>query len=147
MLSIRTQDRMCLLPYDDILAIKKDHAINAYSLETCEIHKGYSVVCDKGILGTYATKKRALEVLDEIEIAIIGKILIPTPVPKDYMPKPFSVMTTSPNGAIELLPLVYEMPKEWIRMYRVPNSNPYVITKAGPTVPKPPKAPKPKVGK
>jgi len=101
MLSIRTQDRMCLVPYDSILAIKKDYAINAWSLETVVIHNGYSIVCDAGILGIYKTKERALEVLDEIQWRIEQNEIIIKEEPTDncysYTPKRSNV---------------YEMPKE-----------------------------------
>ena len=63
-------------------------------------------------MGIYKTKERALEVLDEIQVYVVGKILIPT----DYSGYNFD--DTSPvNGSvvmdkIEILPTVYNMPKE-----------------------------------
>ena len=119
MLSIRTQDRTALVPYDGIIKIKKDHAINAHSVSSVEIYKGYSIVCDVGILGTYKTEERALEVLDEIQVYVVGKILIPNEMLKDkkldYINKglimPIGLLEAQTNS-IEVLPLVYEMPKE-----------------------------------
>ena len=112
MLSIRTQDRMSLLPYDGILSIKKDYSLHAHSLSTVEIHKGYSIVCDKGILGTYSTQKRALEVLDEIQRASVGKIFIfQDPQPNE---KQFSYVYNGvvKNEDLTIIPTVYQMPKE-----------------------------------
>ena len=58
MLSIRTQDRMALLPYENVLQINI-------------IDSKYSLQTKDGIfwkeLGKYETKERALEVLDEIQ--------------------------------------------------------------------------------
>lgn len=58
MISIRTQDKMALVPYNMILSIWNEKNIMI----------GNSKEFDNLIkLGTYATKERALEVLDEIE--------------------------------------------------------------------------------
>ena len=61
-LSIRTQDRMGLVPYDNAIHINKLTVIESGKLV-------YELVIDNSShsLGTYATKERALEVLDEIE--------------------------------------------------------------------------------
>ena len=93
---IRSQDRLRLL---DIKAIyvcaNKPTEIEGVIADTFD---------DLGFpLGTYKSKERALEVLDEIQIAILGKVLIPTPMfggnAEDY-------------NRIETLSTVYEMPKE-----------------------------------
>ena len=58
MLSIRTQDRMALVPYNgkiDIFNHKDDWYISIIVIKEFEL------------LGTYKSKERALEVLDEIE--------------------------------------------------------------------------------
>lgn len=68
MLSIRTQDRMALVPYDNQIYIKMygDSSLNKVS------HWEINLYVDKEKwvnLGTYKTKERALEVLDEIQQA------------------------------------------------------------------------------
>ena len=57
MLSIRTQNRMALVPYDD--TIKLYEYSDNYYIQT----KGRD-------LGTYATKGRALEVLNSIQASV-----------------------------------------------------------------------------
>ena len=99
---IRSQDRIGLINATNIYyeKIGSEHKINSVA-EVSEHH-----------LGTYKTKERALEVLDEIQVYVVGKILIPT----DYSGYNFD--DTSPvNGSvvmdkIEILPTVYNMPKE-----------------------------------
>jgi len=61
-------------------------------------------------LGTYTTKERALEVLDEIQIAIVGTFYIPQDNSFDYGVSPIHV--PSYQSSITALPSVYEMPKE-----------------------------------
>lgn len=67
MLSIRTQDKMALLPYDKRISIYvmcKNHKHQDIITNKCELNLGGYP------LGTYATKERALEVLDEITICV-----------------------------------------------------------------------------
>lgn len=59
MLSIRTQDRMALVPYRE--TIKVIEYSNGWGLSI--------ILNELTELGTYATKERALEVLDEIGVA------------------------------------------------------------------------------
>ena len=62
MLSIRTQNRLCIVPFNKPII-------------TVEIQDGkeYRIQNENGgILGTYATKERAIQVLDEIE-ALLSK--------------------------------------------------------------------------
>lgn len=61
MLSIRTQDRMVLVPYNAHIVIRKRTSKHSIEIETF-----YSTV----VLGTYATQERALKVLDEIAQAL-----------------------------------------------------------------------------
>ena len=69
----------------------------------------YRLEYEDEFLGNYATKERALEVLDEIQRAIIGKIFIPTKA----IHKTVSGFTDMiDTDKIEQLPIVYEMPKE-----------------------------------
>lgn len=58
MLSIRTQDRKTLVPYDKQITINDRNTFHMV-FDNSEILP----------LGTYATKERALEVLDEIGVA------------------------------------------------------------------------------
>lgn len=95
MLSIRTQDRMALVPYKGRILISiKDGVVNFKQ----ELARNTLVIVNEDNvytqLGTYATKERALEVLDEIEKAL----------------RDDCVFSTS-TGAV-LIPTVYRMPKE-----------------------------------
>ena len=60
MLSIRTQNRMALVPYNNVILIQDDYI----DWETTEKN---AIILNKVKLGTYSTKERALEVLDDIE--------------------------------------------------------------------------------
>ena len=102
MISIRTQDRMALVPYDKVIKIYKEE-------EDC-----YSVNVGGWPLGHYKTKKRALEVLDEIEQYIIGKIIIPTSYSErvDHLTVGSNLYVEKTNYKIETLPTIYQMPKE-----------------------------------
>ena len=89
MLSIRTQDRMALVPYDSEIEIKyslnekgseklndtkttTEYITNRIILIQFEENVEYYLVSNKTKLGTYKTKERALEVLDEIEEVILS---------------------------------------------------------------------------
>lgn len=63
-------------------------------------------------LGTYSTKERVLEVLDEIEKHIIGKIILPTTMTKHNFENTTSLNVIECNSEIQSLPTVYEMPLE-----------------------------------
>jgi hypothetical protein len=105
MLSIRTQDRKTLVPYSGaILAYLNVLWLQRFQDEDTDIK-----------LGTYSSQERALEVLDEIQVAVIGKILIPTQ--RFEIDEILTVGTSNPyveinETKIETLPTVYEMPKE-----------------------------------
>lgn len=101
MLSIRTQDRMSLVPYDKQITISKLNQFN--------------MVFDNGEtlpLGIYHSKERALEVLDEIEQYVVGKILIPTDIIEHNYDDTSSIYNSKVLDKMELLPQVYVMPKE-----------------------------------
>jgi extradiol dioxygenase family protein len=66
MLSIRTQDRMALVPYSGVLIQYGDDRWQIVS-EQADIREIRFHLKKALTLGTYATKERALEVLDEIE--------------------------------------------------------------------------------
>ena len=63
MLSIRTQDRTALVPYNSFILIEDEHF-------NWDFTGKYAIVLNKLKLGAYATQERALEVLYEIETAI-----------------------------------------------------------------------------
>ena len=108
MLTIRTQDRFGLIPYNNpITTISFDDG-------KCKIMLGQ--VNSDGLLGTYATKERALEVLDEIERAVYGKLIIPTTITPNenhwiYTNGIISSVVNE-NKEIQVLPYVYQMPSE-----------------------------------
>ena len=119
MLSIRTQDRMALVPYNK--SIKIDFKYSYYdgeNLISLTYLQGYTIHTNDDVLGTYETEERALEVLDEIQQHVVGKILVPVPSDKDYekgyKPKPNSMIFLNEEyrRPVEYLPTVYEMPKE-----------------------------------
>lgn len=69
------------------------------------------------IIGRYPTEARALEVLDEIQAHVIGKIIIPnswnTRNLETYIKNGFVLPEIAYQGpSMEYLPTVYEMPKE-----------------------------------
>jgi hypothetical protein len=69
MLSIRTQDRMSLVPYDKQITISKSNQFN--------------MVFDNGDtlpLGIYKSKERALEVLDEISDVVDLAVIYDMPM-------------------------------------------------------------------
>ena len=74
MLSIRTQDRMALVPYKEPIVIK-ENILNEIVIQFIREKEKPEIAYDLVVshqthflpLGRYATKERALEVLDEIE--------------------------------------------------------------------------------
>jgi hypothetical protein len=108
MLSIRTQDRMALVPYDTTVSIA--HMIDS----------DYAVVVDYGDvkknkwLGLYHSKERALEVLDEISKATIGRLIINSPSinNKHWTNEYVTYVSQGSQEQIIPLPTVYQMPKE-----------------------------------
>ena len=163
MLSIRTQDRMALVPYESFIEVKcntykvankgeikdvkeyndklmrklkyelnygNDKILLDVLIDSASLNKMYKEqkkevpkekynewnIKSNGEnnyinLGTYATKKRALEVLDEIELHTLGKILIPEDFETKYVDGK-SYKDIIEYERIEVLPLVYQMPKE-----------------------------------
>lgn len=91
---IRSQDRTKLVKADNIsyMDVAEDYEKEVHSLwNDC-----------KGILGTYKTKERALEVLDEIQGLFIKKDIVKTEISKDGL-----TMVNMPITCI-----VYEMPEK-----------------------------------
>ena len=118
MLSIRTQNRMKLVPYNNTIEIyesRKRTELKEWELTgICEITLGNVP------LGTYSTKERALEVLDGIERVCNGKVIIsadPLPNEKyfdygDVTVYEYGTATPKYTQPIEVLPTVYQMPKD-----------------------------------
>ena len=125
MLSIRTQDRMALVPYKETIKVKIDpkdeHCIEAHK-EIGMFNKEkklkeispYSLITIDITLGTYATKERALEVLDEIESHVVGKLIVPMSYFErvDHLTVGSNPYVERTYDKIETLPTVYQMPKE-----------------------------------
>jgi len=63
---------------------------------------------DDGVIGAYDTHQRALEVLDEIQAHVIGKLIIPHDVTYEM----YDTQVHVRHEEIKQLPTVYEMPKE-----------------------------------
>ena len=89
MLSIRTQDRMALVPYNDVISMVTYYGSNRKA----------DLKFKGGFLGTYATKERAIEVLDEIEEAFQSQT-------KTFINEDEIVINTTHFN------IVYQMPKE-----------------------------------
>jgi hypothetical protein len=104
MLSIRTQDRMALVPYNEVICITR-HNKNAIDMimskdKDIKADMVYMVwIGGNGKLGTYKSKERALEVLDEIENAYRDRTVYLKGNETDYV-------------SLASLPIVYQMPKE-----------------------------------
>ena len=96
---IRSQDRESLVKVDN-LYISVGNYICYYVEKGKEVPNTY--YRPSGELGRYATKERALEVLDEIQELFIKKDIVKSELNKDGL-----TMVSMPITCI-----VYEMPKE-----------------------------------
>ena len=103
MLYIRTQDRMTLVPFDKQISISKANQFNMVFDNS-----------DTLPLGTYKSKERALEVLDEIEQHVLGRMVLPesTYEMREDLAIGSSAYVNVESENIISLPLVYQMPKE-----------------------------------
>ena len=102
MLSIRTQDRMSLVPYRETIKVIGSGDEWYLTIILNELTE----------LGTYATQERALEVLDEIERLCVGRILIPETNNRGDL-NAYTIYTTkTKQEEIISLPTVYQIPKE-----------------------------------
>ena len=73
---VRSQDKMKMLLNPKLAIIISGDAKNGYSFDIYDTSAyNQEVNLRYGYLGTYDTKERALEVLDEIQNYIIGKLL------------------------------------------------------------------------
>jgi len=100
MIWIRSQDRVALMKCNDIQITDNNEIINGNPFD------------EYSLLGIYKTKQRALEVLDEVERYIIGKVIIPTHKLKYDGIHTNPVIEDTVYDRIEYLPTVYQMPKD-----------------------------------
>lgn len=109
---IRTQDKRELKEVE-ALWLSSDKVYNHNNFNMYEETKTvYTVVGDETLLGKYLTRERALEVLDEIQNALVGKVVVETKQSK--IKKEDGILEAQP---INIKPLnqnfvVYQMPKE-----------------------------------
>lgn len=80
-----------------------------FTTSSCRIYAD-AIGFEDYVLGTYATESRTLEVLDEIQAHIIGKLIIPQSTIFPFVNGEQIEITT--HSDIEQLACVYEMPKE-----------------------------------
>lgn len=111
---IRSQNKKALIKVNELFIVKcyKDYMITDYPVDYPN-----DGVTDLGInLGTYKTKERALEVLDEIQEVLMPKIKVLQSVnAENNIDDLVSRPTIQECGKVELLQYsdyVYEMPKE-----------------------------------
>ncbi len=99
---IRTQDR--------------ERLTNCNEITFTDYKNKNNIVGDLGqTLGTYATKERAMQVLDEIEKHIIGRLIIPVgniPNEEHWIYKNNYAILPNKKDEIQVLPTIYQMPKE-----------------------------------
>lgn len=109
---IRTQDRKRLVYCKDIEMLRLNNGdMNRYKLVSNYDKQDYFT------LGTYPTEARAIEVLDEIQAHVIGRVIIPnswnTGNLETYIKNGFILPEIAYQGpSIEYLPTIYEMPKD-----------------------------------
>lgn len=107
---IRTQDKTKLMEAEELIikeVVKTDaNNVNGYKQEVvgCNICVGYIPVA------LYKTKERALQVLDEIQNALVGKVEVKQSKSKKedgiLEAQPFNIKPLNQNC------VVYELPKE-----------------------------------
>lgn len=105
---IRSQNRKGLI---EAICITCSGCDNKYTLYADAI--GF----EDYVLGTYPTESRALEVLDEIQKHVVGKVVIPNTWSTGNLETYIKNGLIIPEIAfqeprIQYLPTVYEMPKE-----------------------------------
>ena len=100
MLSIRTQDRMALVPYNEEVYLKECPESKKCFIRIVSVKKN-TLNLPFTTLGTYATKERALEVLDEIQDYVRGYEYVEVSDGMDL----WDVKKETCN--------LYRMPKEW----------------------------------
>ena len=102
---IRSQDKLKLVKVNYVYVI--ENKINSFSI--------YGETIDSGpIIGTYKTKERALEVLDEIQ-NILKPVITYTqkePIKSDFKQGVYQIIQDDDLKIQELSTYVYEMPNE-----------------------------------
>lgn len=96
---IRSQDKQLLIPINDILKVSEGSLIQT-STRPYMTERHYNIMYKNIHLGEYKSKKRTLEVLDEIENKFLLDIENSNYKCADLIIKAY------------MLPKIYEMPKE-----------------------------------
>ena len=119
---IRSQDKRELKEVESLWVIGKS-VRNPNNFNRMEEEKIiYSIIADEQSVGIYDTQQRALEVLDEIQNALVGKVIIEPKHPvKQKEEKALKEMveekTIIKSTAVDIKPLnqncvVYQMPEK-----------------------------------
>lgn len=109
---IRTQDKTKLMEAEELIikeVFKTDaNNVNGYKQELvgCNICVGYIPVA------LYKTKERALQVLDEIQNALVGKVMVEVKQSKSKKEDDIVNTTTASAKPLNQNCVVYELPKE-----------------------------------
>lgn len=123
-LVIRSQDKNKLIKFDRI-RLEDDNRYNPNSyndITTKPIYNGTRVLVNDIYFGTYKTKERALKVLDEIQNALVGKIIVEPKYivkqkDKEALKEMVEEKTIIKSPAVDIKTLnqncvVYELPRE-----------------------------------
>lgn len=109
---IRSQDKRELKEVESLWVVGKS-VRNPNNFNRMEEEKIiYSIIADEQSVGIYETQQRALEVLDEIQNALVGKVNIEQ---KQYKTKSGSVVAEAEPTNIKPLNqncVVYQMPEK-----------------------------------
>ena len=119
---IRSQNRKELMEVENLWVVGKSiHNPNNFNLMEKE-KTVYIIVADEKMIGEYKTHERALQVLDEIQNALVGKIVVEPKYPvKQKEEKALKEMveekTIVKSQAVDIKTLnqncvVYELPRE-----------------------------------
>lgn len=108
---IRSQNRKELMEVENLWVVGKSiHNPNNFNLMEKE-KTVYIIVADEKMVGEYKTQERALQVLDEIQNALVGKFMVEV---KQSKSKKEDELPTQPTNVKPLNQncVVYELPKE-----------------------------------
>ena len=119
---IRTQDKTKLMEAEELIVkevLKTDaNNVNGYKQEVV----GYNICVGYMPVALYKTKERALQVLDEIQNALVGKVIVETKAmikqkDKEALKEMVEEKTIVKSPAVDIKTLnqncvVYELPKE-----------------------------------
>ena len=121
-LFIRSQDRNKLMEAEELIikeVVKTDaNNVNGYKQEVV----GCNVLVGDIVVALYKTKERALQVLDEIQNALVGKVIVETKAmikqkDKEALKEMVEEKTIVKSPAVDIKTLnqncvVYELPRE-----------------------------------